>query len=253
MKNSRLTATCAYFIAFFMVALGRSQSIDIQYFSNGMLSWTNEDTTMYYTIEWLPSLETNDWRNNYDAMLNISSTSGFITVDIPLYLRVTGSSNRMSKLLRTGVTTSYRSGDDGDIEAGISTPTPRYSDNGNGTITDNHTGLMWTQDANVAGPSNSWTEAIDYCNNLVYAGYNDWRLPNVHELLSLLDFTAGLLGAEYPSPFTNLPDPHPHWSSTSRSTFFGPRSYYVYESGATVLGEWTNQYAGSVWPVRGAR
>jgi len=51
-------------------------------------------------------------------------------------------------LPKTGQTTVYSTGDDGDIQAGVSWPSPRFMDNGDGTITDNLTGLMWLQDAN---------------------------------------------------------------------------------------------------------
>jgi hypothetical protein len=40
-------------------------------------------------------------------------------------------------------------GQDGDVRAGLSRPDPRFTDNGNGTATDNLTGLTWTRDANV--------------------------------------------------------------------------------------------------------
>ncbi|MDD3859559.1 MAG: DUF1566 domain-containing protein [Bacteroidales bacterium] len=62
-----------------------------------------------------------------------------------------------------------------------------FEDNGNGTITDNATGLMWMQDDN--GSAILWKDALDYCENLEFAGYNDWRLPNAKELQSILDYT----------------------------------------------------------------
>src|SRR5262245_30197293 len=49
---------------------------------------------------------------------------------------------------QTGQTASYFPHDDGDEEAGIVQPTPRFSDNSNGTITDNLTGLVWLKNAN---------------------------------------------------------------------------------------------------------
>ncbi len=61
-----------------------------------------------------------------------------------------------------------------------------YLNNLDGTITDLDTGLMWTQ---VPAPARSWTAALDYAENLTLAGYADWRLPNVKELQTLVDFT----------------------------------------------------------------
>jgi hypothetical protein len=62
-----------------------------------------------------------------------------------------------------------------------------YSDNGDGTITDNATGLMWMQDDN--GEGLIWEDALSYAENYEYAGHTDWRLPNAKELQSIVDYT----------------------------------------------------------------
>lgn len=64
-----------------------------------------------------------------------------------------------------------------------------YLDNDDGTITDLNTGLKWQQ-----VPSSSdytWQEAVDYCENLEFAGYDDWRMPSLKELFSISDFNYG--------------------------------------------------------------
>jgi hypothetical protein len=58
-------------------------------------------------------------------------------------------------------------------------------DNGNGTVTDTDTGLMW-QKATATG-TYTWEQALQYCESLNLAGYNDWRLPNKNELHSIVD------------------------------------------------------------------
>jgi hypothetical protein len=66
---------------------------------------------------------------------------------------------------------------------------PSYQDNGDGTVTDLNTGLMWQQT-----PVNSgffWQEAVDYCNDLELAGYDDWRIPSLKEIFSISDFSQG--------------------------------------------------------------
>lgn len=68
---------------------------------------------------------------------------------------------------------------------------PRYGhnfffDNGDGTITDTATGLMWTQDD---GGGVDWQEALEWAEGLETAGYTDWRLPNAKELQTLVDYT----------------------------------------------------------------
>ncbi|KAA3645548.1 MAG: DUF1566 domain-containing protein [Chloroflexi bacterium] len=62
-----------------------------------------------------------------------------------------------------------------------------FINNGNGTITDAATGLTWMQDDNGSGMD--WEEALNYCENLDYAGYDDWRLPNAKELQSIVDYS----------------------------------------------------------------
>lgn len=62
-----------------------------------------------------------------------------------------------------------------------------FVDNGNGTITDSATGLMWSQDDSGAGME--WEEALEYAEKSEYAGFTDWRLPNVKELQSIVDYT----------------------------------------------------------------
>jgi hypothetical protein len=60
-----------------------------------------------------------------------------------------------------------------------------YKDNGDGTVTDASTGLMWQQDGLT---NKSWEQALSYCENLSLAGYSDWRLPTVKELRSLKNY-----------------------------------------------------------------
>jgi hypothetical protein len=60
-----------------------------------------------------------------------------------------------------------------------------YTDNGDGTVTDNVTGLMWQQV--VAATKYAWADAVAYCPTLTLAGHSDWRLPSVIELLSIVD------------------------------------------------------------------
>ena len=62
-----------------------------------------------------------------------------------------------------------------------------FHDNGNGTITDRATGLMW-QKAD-SGMGMNWEQALAYAANFKLAGYSDWRLPNVKELQSIVDYT----------------------------------------------------------------
>lgn len=62
-----------------------------------------------------------------------------------------------------------------------------FVDNGDGTVTDHASGLMWQQ--SDSGQGLIWEDALDYAENLTHAGYDDWRLPNAKELQCILDYT----------------------------------------------------------------
>ncbi len=85
-------------------------------------------------------------------------------------------------------------GQDGDVQAGLDRA---YVDNGDGTITDQRTGLMWekfSNDGTIHDRDNNytWTNAftvkVGGLNSGAFAGHTDWRVPNVNELGSLVDF-----------------------------------------------------------------
>ena len=76
-------------------------------------------------------------------------------------------------------------------DANYSGNQPSYTDNGDGTITDNVTGLMWEQDM---GKKISFTEAFTKASNSTLGGYNDWRVPTLKELYSLILFSGKVKG-----------------------------------------------------------
>ena len=61
-----------------------------------------------------------------------------------------------------------------------------FKDNGDGTITDLNTNLMWKKDES---PDNNWEGALKYCEDMDLAGFSDWRLPNIKELATILDLS----------------------------------------------------------------
>jgi hypothetical protein len=86
----------------------------------------------------------------------------------------------MKRLPDTGETTSYTNtfGEDADFTIYH----PFFLINGNGTVTDTVTGLMWQQ---VDGGEMTIENAINYCDSLSLGGYTDWRLPTAHEAFSI--------------------------------------------------------------------
>ncbi|MDG3085901.1 DUF1566 domain-containing protein [Vibrio hannami] len=63
---------------------------------------------------------------------------------------------------------------------------PSFTDNGDKTVTDNNTGMMWQKTPDYR--HYSFDDAVSYCEDLTVANYNDWRLPTIKELYSLADF-----------------------------------------------------------------
>ena len=147
---------------------------------------------------------------------------------------------------KTGKTLSYVEGDDGDLRIGVPWPDPRFTDNFDGTVRDNLTGLIWTKSANIYGTTD-FGVALTSCSSCSEGEYTDWRLPNVRELQSLVDYG----GDQY----SMLPTGHPftgfgvggqwyYWSSTSH----GVTSAFCisFENGWMMT-----MGGGMVWCVRG--
>jgi hypothetical protein len=114
-----------------------------------------------------------------------------------------------------------------DVAAGAPNP-ESYTDNGDGTVTDNVTGLMWQQTMPLDGFT--WSEAVDYCLALTLDGYHDWRLPSRIELVSIVDPSASQPSINStafpgtPSAYTWSSTPLNRWPSSAWSVNF----YYGY-------------------------
>ncbi|MBI4603717.1 MAG: DUF1566 domain-containing protein [Planctomycetes bacterium] len=98
----------------------------------------------------------------------------------------------------------------------------RFVDHEDGTVTDICTGLVWQKDTadvngdgliDPLGDTLAWCEALSYCDGLSFAGHDDWRLPNVRELQSLVDY--GRSNPAIDPAFGTLLEFY--WSSTSNA------------------------------------
>ena len=174
-------------------------------------------------------------------------------------------SNPITQLIATGQTQSYAAGDDGAIQSGVVASGAHFTDNGDGTITDSVTGLVWLKNASCFAPAN-WSGALSDANQLAsgQCGLNDaskagqWRLPNLLELESLINVSASnpAVSGPFNAVALNL-----YWTSTA---------YWGGEEGTTNAwainladGSYINNNGGSssnvmatslnnVWAVRGA-
>ncbi len=158
--------------------------------------------------------------------------------------------------------------DDAHLRKGVAWANPRFVDNSDGTVTDNNSGLVWLMNANCAGTGTDWTTALTYANALYDGCTNcfgtsgdcglsdgslveDWRLPNVLELQSLImygDYSPATIFKYY--FFSHNIQSSPYWTS---STFVGVapiiNSWTVdFYSGIVDYAVMTNTYY--VWPVR---
>lgn len=75
---------------------------------------------------------------------------------------------------------------------------PSYTDNGDGTVTDNVTGLMWQK---AMGPKMTFEEAFRRARESTVGGYHDWRVPSIKELYSLILYTGRVRGQRAIRPF----------------------------------------------------
>ena len=130
--------------------------------------------------------------------------------------------DKIASLPRSGQISSYASGDDYSSLKGVAWPVTRFSDNSNGTVTDNLTGLVWLKNAGCFSPLD-WPTALTEANRLANGscGLTDgsitgqWRMPNINELESLVDVSQSSPAVSIGSPFTGIILANAYWSSTT--------------------------------------
>jgi len=162
-------------------------------------------------------------------------------------------------------------GQDGDFQKGAPLS---YADNGDGTITDNNTSLVWeklSMDGSVHDVGNryTWDQAFSVhvakLNSTRFAGHADWRVPNVRDLLSIVNYavyrpavsaafntgcTAGCTVLMCSCTGASLPSGY--WSSTTFALFTGVAWAVDFDFGLVLVGFDTNKpFYGLVRAVRG--
>ena len=223
----------------------------------------NVQIGLYWTsTTWVSSMVTSAF--TVAMSISIESSSDKLG-SLPFWPVRNGGNTGIIQIPQTGQTISYAAGDDGDIQAGVAWPDPRFTDLGDGSVADNLTGLMWMKDVNLMSTRDPgfdtdgtpgdgrvfWQTALDYVKKLNmegHLGFTDWRLPNSYELKSVVDFStispALPAGHPFTNPFYNT------WSSTS----YALNSTFVWELviSAGLLNTFpkTGFDTFLVWPVR---
>jgi hypothetical protein len=177
------------------------------------------------------------------------TTKGILNPEYPWIVR-DGQAGVVA-LPKTGQSSWFATGDDGDLEKGASWPAPRFRDNGNGTITDNLTGLVWEKSPSPT--KRTWPDALTYANDLTIGEYSDWRLPNKNELRSLIHYgysnsASWLVGQGFVGIHTDN-----YWTSTTFAPDTGLAWVVYMETGnmGYMGGKTTSSYY--VWAVRGGQ
>ena len=173
-------------------------------------------------------------------------------------------SNPPVSIARTGQTASSTPNDDGALKKGVAWPATRFTDNGNGTVTDNLTGLTWLQSTACFAPT-TWTNALAEVNALASgtcgladgSSAGQWRLPNINELESLIDASASTPALPANNHLGGLGNGI-YWSSTS---YFGgeagsPNAWAIRFSDGRYMNDSASNLKATannaVWAVKGS-
>jgi len=142
--------------------------------TNGLLTWIttpgDAGTTNYFTVI------VSD--NGVPSLMAARNFAVFVTAPAP----TTNTAWSMLKLPDTGQTNRYTSTFGQDADYTINPPS--FTDNGDGTVSDDVTGLIWQK---ADGGEMTWSNAVLYAQTNRVGGQSDWRLPTSHEAFSILN------------------------------------------------------------------
>ncbi len=208
------------------------------------------------------------WSSTLYAITTNDAAWGFVTKDGLLNfnglsynqfywpVREEDVANAKAPVQKTGAKYSFQDGDDGDIQPGVAWPASRFTDNSDGTVLDNLTGLEWIKDPHaLPGNANSlnWSNSINLCEELTYADHSDWRLPNVVELRGIVDFSRHEPALTENHPFVNIKSGNYdyYWTSTT-SPRLTEQAYFLRFKGGGYSSISAKNNGGyfSAWPMR---
>ncbi|MFT5659861.1 MAG: hypothetical protein ACI9TV_000494 [Sulfurimonas sp.] len=123
---------------------------------------------------------------------------------IPVGSNMGNPNDSAAKVIPVTLSTTY------NFTVGVVERLQYLRDNTKEVVLDTTTNLIWQDDATSA--TKTWKVSLDYCENLALGGYDDWRLPNIEELSSLIDYTVSVPTID--SLFINTVSAG-YWSSTT--------------------------------------
>lgn len=160
----------------------------------------------------------------------------------------------LTRLLpKTGQVTEYQAGDDGQYEAGWWRGRLNVNNknrfiaktlSGDDVVIDLATGLMWAAKGNKAGcyslQQHNCSNVLVYAGNLDFAGFTDWRVPNINELVSIVSYVLSNPAISEP-PFSNTVSSYYH-SSTTLITITTQHWVLKFDIGKPSIGFKTGNY-----------
>ena len=125
---------------------------------------------------------------------------------------------------------------------------PRFIDNGNDTVTDRRTGLMWMKTGRATFGAMDWQSAETYCNTLKHAGYSDWHIPSKDDWRTIISKEKENPALLAPQSFRNVVTYLDYWTRTRVAQSPGfVWAVNLYYGKGTLLNKKKNAFA---WPVR---
>jgi hypothetical protein len=156
------------------------------------------------------------------------------------------------------ISSARGTGQDGEIQAGVPFLVPRFVDNKDGTVMDTATGLIWLRDANLFGEI-TWSDGLAKARSLSSGSHNelsdgskpgDWRVPNIRELLSLIDYGTFDPIISDGHPFRNV-KAGIYWTSSSLTP--APLLAWMITLGIGPTVFVVKRSFCHIWPVRGTK
>jgi hypothetical protein len=213
-------------------------------FSDWRLPTVKELSTIKHSDKWDPSINAAYFQNTQSSYY-WSSTTGANNSGYAWYVHFhSGQVTSYYKLISM-YARAVRGGQSGVW--GDSVISGRMVDNKDGTVTDTKTGLIWQQAE--AGLMTTWEDALTYCENLNLANHDDWRMPNINELGSLVDYSKddpAIDTVAFPDAVSS-----DYWSSTTPAATSYDAWYVYFRNG--YVGDYNEPGSLSVRAVRGGQ